>query len=149
MVAIYVALEKYINDKWIGIFTDSKTKNYVITNLLQRPSHTTYHHHKQLLTTIVTILRYRENLGLPTKLHKLKGQTNIRRTALADTVAKLVLTSFEENPALVNKITIILGKQAEGPHYWVMYTNNPITPPISLSTGPYSATLRPPWWTIP
>ena len=31
-----------------------------------------------------------------------------------------------------------------------MYTNNPITPPIVLFTGPHhSATLRSPWWTIP
>ena len=30
-----------------------------------------------------------------------------------------------------------------------MYTNNPITPSISLATRPHSATLRPPWWNIP
>jgi hypothetical protein len=30
-----------------------------------------------------------------------------------------------------------------------MYTNNPTTPPIPLATCPHSATLRPPWWTIP
>jgi hypothetical protein len=66
---------------------------------------------------------------------------------LADTAAKLVATSFEEIPTQnfksyyrqTSRKTTILG----------MYTSNPIIPPIPLSTGPRSLTLRQPWWTIP
>ena len=55
-VAIYVALGKYKNDKRIGIFTDSQTNLHAIQNQLQRPSHTTYYHHKLLLTAIVNTI---------------------------------------------------------------------------------------------
>jgi hypothetical protein len=58
----------------------------------------------------------------------------MRGSNLADTAAKLIVTSFEEISAL-QKRTITIGKQAELLPCWVMYTNNPITPPISLSTG--------------
>ena len=67
---------------------------------------------------------------------------------MADTAAKLVVTSFEEIPTL-QKITVTIGKQAERPPYWVMCINNPSTPRISLSTGSYSFTLCPLWRTIP
>jgi hypothetical protein len=115
---------------------------------LQSPSHTTYHHHKTLLTAIDNTVQYRDILGLPTKLQKIRGHTNIRENDLADKAVKLVVTSFEEI-SKPKKLTVTIIKQAERPPYWVIYTNNPITPPFSLSTGPRSATLRPPWWTIP
>jgi hypothetical protein len=114
---------------------------------LQRPSHTTYHHHKPLLSSIVNTIRYKESLNLPTKLHKIRGHTIIRGNDLADTAAKLMFTFIEEIPAL-QKLTVTIGKYTERSPYWFMYTNKPITPQISLSTGPYSLTLGPPWWTI-
>ena len=64
-----------------------------------------------------------------------------------DAAGKLVATSFEDIPEHQN-LTNTIGKQAERSPFWVMYTNNPTTPPISLATGPHSATLLPPWWTI-
>ena len=67
---------------------------------------------------------------------------------MADTAAKLDVTSFEEISTF-KKITVTNGKQAERPPYRVMYANNPITPPIPLSTGPHAFTLRQPWWVIP
>ena len=148
LVAIYVALDKYKDDKWLGIFTDSQTSLHAIQNQLQRPSHSAYHHHKPLLTAIVTLIRYRDGLNLPTHLRKIRGHTNIRGNDLADTAAKLVVTSFAEIPTH-KKIIVTIGKQAEIPPYWVMYTNNPIIPSLPLSTGPLSSTLRQPWWTIP
>jgi hypothetical protein len=60
----------------------------------------------------------------------------------------LVVTSFEDIPEH-EKLAVTIGKLAEGPPCLVMYTNNPTTPPISLATGPHSATLHPPLWTIP
>jgi hypothetical protein len=148
LVAIHVALDKYKNDKWIGSFTDSQASLHANQSQLQRPSHTTYHHHKPHITAIVNTLHYRASLGLPTKLNKIRGHTNIRGNDLADAAAKLVVTSFEDIPEH-QKLTITIGKQVERPPFWVMYTKNPTTPPISLATGPHSATLRPPWWTIP
>ena len=67
---------------------------------------------------------------------------------MADTAAKPVVTSFEEIPTF-KIITISNGKQAKRSPYWFMHTNNPIVPPIPLSIGPRSLTLRQPWWTIP
>ena len=60
----------------------------------------------------------------------------------------MVVTSFEDIPEH-HILTITIGKHAERPPFWVMYTSNPTTPSISLATGPHSAPLRPPWWTIP
>jgi hypothetical protein len=148
LVAIYVALDKYKNDKWIGIFIDSQTGLHAIQNQLQRPSRTAYHHHKPLLIAIISLIRYREGLNLHTQLQTIRGHTNIRGNDLADTAAKLVVTSFEEIPTS-QKIIVTIGKQAERPPYWFMYANNPITPPIMLSTGPRALTLRQPWWAIP
>jgi len=62
LVAIYVALDKYEKDNWIGIFTNLQTSLHAIQNQLQRSSHTTYHHHNPLQTAIN---RYRESLNLP------------------------------------------------------------------------------------
>jgi hypothetical protein len=86
--------------------------------------------------------------NLTTQLRKVIRYTNTRGNDLADTAAKLVVTSFEEIPTF-KKLAVTIEKQAERPPYWVMYTNNPIIPPIPLSTGPHSLTLRQPWWTIP
>ena len=66
LVGIYVALDRYNNDKWIGIFTYSQTSLHAIQNQLQRPSHTAYHHHKPLLVAIINLIRYKEGLNLPT-----------------------------------------------------------------------------------
>jgi ribonuclease HI len=148
LVAIQVALSLYKDDPWIGIFTDSQTSLHAIQNELQRPSNTTYHHHKPLIIAIVNLLQYRIGLGLPTKLHKIRGHTEINGNDLADAAAKRVVTEFEKIPEH-QKLTVTIGKHAERPEFWVMYTNKPPTPHISLATGPHSATLRPPWWTIP
>jgi hypothetical protein len=86
---------------------------------------------------------YIASLGLPTKLNKIRGHTKIRGNDLANAAAKLVVTSFEDIPEH-QKLTINIGKQAERPPFWVMYTSNPTTPPIPLTTGPHSATLPPP-----
>jgi hypothetical protein len=147
LVAIHVALDKYKNDNWIGIFTDFQASLHAIQNQLQRPSHTTYHHHRPLIAAIVNTLNYRASLGLPTTLNKIRGHTNIRGNDLANAATKLMVTSFENIPEH-QKLTFTIGKQAERPPFWVMHTNNPTTPPILLATGPHSATLRPPWWTI-
>ncbi len=58
LAAIYVALDKYKYDQCLGIFTDSQTSLHAIQNELQLPSHTTYHHHKPLITAIVDSLLY-------------------------------------------------------------------------------------------
>ncbi len=59
-----------------------------------------------------------------------------------------MVNSFEEI-STHQKMTVLLGQQADRPPFWVMYTVKPITPPIALATGPLSATLRTPWWNIP
>jgi hypothetical protein len=93
LAAIYVAQDKYKQDTWLGIFTDSKTSLHAIQNELQRPSHTKYHHHKPLLAAIVDFLLYRAKLGLPTILHKIRGYTDIRGNDLADAAAKRVVVA--------------------------------------------------------
>jgi hypothetical protein len=93
-------------------------------------------------------MQYRIRLGLPIILHKVRGHTNIRGIDLADAAAKRVVTSFEDIPE-PQKATVTIGKHAEQLEFWVMHTEKPPTSPISLATGPHSATLRPPWWTIP
>ena len=148
LAAIHVALDKYKNDPWLGIFTDSKTSLHAIQHELQRPSHTTYHHHKPLIAAIVDSLLYRSELGLTTILHKIRGHTNIKGNDLADVAAKRVVAAWDDIPDH-QKLTITIGRQAERPPFWVMYTKAPLTPPIHLATGPISATLRQPWWTIP
>jgi ribonuclease HI len=90
LVAIHVALDKYKNDNWIGIFTDSQASVNAIQIQLQRPSYNTYHHHKPLVAAIVKTLHNRASLGLPTKLNKIRGHPNIRGNALADAAAKFV-----------------------------------------------------------
>jgi hypothetical protein len=57
---------------------------------------------------------------------------------LADAAAKRVLISFEDIPEH-QKVTVTIGKYAERPEFWVMHTDKPPTPPISLATVP---TLR-------
>jgi hypothetical protein len=148
LAAIYVALDKYKHDLWLGIFTDSQTSLHAIQNELQRPSHTNYHHHKPLISAIVDILLYRAKLGLPTALHKIRGHTNIRGNDRADVAAKRVVAAWDDIPEY-QKLTVTIGRQAERPPYWVMYTKNSYAPQVQLSTGPRSATLRQPWWTIP
>ncbi len=91
LAAIYVALDKYKHDQWIGIFADSQTSLHAIQNELQRQSHTTYHHHKPLAIAIVDYLLYKAELGLPTTLHKIRGHTNIRGNELPDVAAKRVV----------------------------------------------------------
>jgi hypothetical protein len=148
LVATQVALNTYKDDPWIGIFTDSQTSIHAIQNEVHRPSHTAYHHHKPLISAVVNSLQCRIRLGLPTTLHKIRGHTNIKGNDLANVAAKRVVTSFEdipENP----KVTVTIGKYAERWEFWVMCTDKPPTPHISLATGPHSATLRPPWWAIP
>ncbi len=78
LAAIFVALDIYKDDQWLGIFTDSQTGLHAIQNDIQRPSHTEYHHHKPLITAIVTLLQYWMNLNLPIVLRKLRGHSNIR-----------------------------------------------------------------------
>ncbi len=95
LVAIQVALDKYKNDQWVGIFTESQTSLHAIQHQLQRPSHTAYHHHKPLIAAIVNTIHYRASLGLPTQLNKIRGHANIRGNELADTAAKSAVTSFE------------------------------------------------------
>ena len=126
LVAIHVALDKYKNDKWVGIFTDSQASLPAIQNQLQRPSHTTHHHHKPLI-------------GLPRKLNKIRGHTKIRGNYLADTAAKLVINSFEDIPDH-QKLTNTVGKQVERPPVWVMYTS---TPPPHQSHSPQAHTQPP------
>ena len=92
LVAIQVALSIYKDDPWIGIFTDSQTSLHAIQNELQRPSNTSYHQHKPLITAIVDLLQYRISLGLPTTLHKIRGHTEINGNDLAGAAAKRVVT---------------------------------------------------------
>jgi hypothetical protein len=140
LTTIYVALDTYKDYPWMGIFTDSQTSLHAIRNELQRPSHIEYHHHKPLIATIFTLLQYRMNRNLPTVLHKIRSHTNIRGNDLVDAAAKRVVSAFEDIPDH-QKVTVTIGKHAERPNYWVMYTNKPPTPPISLATGPHSSTL--------
>jgi hypothetical protein len=89
----------------------------------------------------------RENIkefNIPTQLNKIRGHANIGGNDLADKAAKLAVISFEDIPEH-QKLTVTIGKIAERPPFWAMYTHNPNIPPISLATGPHSATLRPPW----
>ena len=88
LVAIQVSLSKYIDDPWVGIFTNSQTSLHAIQDELQRPSHTAYHHHEPLITAIVNSLQYKIRQDLPTRLHKIRGHTNIKGKDLADEVAK-------------------------------------------------------------
>jgi hypothetical protein len=147
LVAIQVALNTYKDDPWVGIFTDSQTSLHATQNELYRPSHTAYHHHKPLITAIVTSLEYMIRLGLPTIPYKIRGHTNIKGNDLANAAAKRAITSFEDIPEH-QKVTVTIGKYAERPEFRVLHTDKPLTPPISLATGPHSATLRTPWWTI-
>ncbi len=103
--AIYIALDKYKHDPWLGIFTDSQTSLNAIQNELQRPSHTKYHHHKPRIAAIVEFLLYRSKLGLPTTLHKIRGHTNIRGNDLADAAAKRVVSAWKDIPES-EKITL-------------------------------------------
>jgi ribonuclease HI len=148
LVAIQVALNTCKDDPWIGIFTDSQTSLHAIQNDLHRPSHTAYHHHKPLITVIVSSIQYRIRLSLPTILHRIRGHTNIRGNDLEDAAAKRVVRAFKDIREH-QKVTVTIGKYAERPEFRVMYTDKPPTPSITLATGPHSATLRPPWWTIP
>jgi ribonuclease HI len=148
LVAIYFALNKYKHSQLLGIFTESQTSLHAIQNELQRPSRTAYHHHKPLITAIIDSLLYRAELGLPTILHKIREHTNIRGNNLADAAAKRVVADWDGIPEN-QKLAVTIGRQAEQPPYWVMYTKTPPTPPIRLATCPLSATLRQPWWTIP
>jgi len=66
LAAIHVALNVPKHDPWLGIFTYSKTSLHAIQNELQRPSHTTYHHHKPLIAAVVDSLLHRAKLGLTT-----------------------------------------------------------------------------------
>ncbi len=102
LVAIHVALDKYKNDPWLGIFTDSQTSLHAIQNELQRPSHTKYHHHKPLITSILDTLLYRAGQGLPTVLHKIRGHTNIKGNDLADAAAKRVVAAWDDIPEHIN-----------------------------------------------
>ena len=120
LVAIQVALSIYKDDPWIGIFTDSQTSLHAIQNELQRPSNTTYHHHKPPIAAVVNLLQYRISLGLPTILHKIRGHTKINGNDLADAAANRVVTSFEDIPKH-QKLTVTIGKYAERPKFWVMY----------------------------
>jgi hypothetical protein len=88
LVAIQVALNTYKDDPWVGIFIDSQTSLHAIQNELHRPSHTAYHHHKPLITAIVTSLQYMIKLGLPKILHKIRRHTNITGNDLAYAAAK-------------------------------------------------------------
>jgi hypothetical protein len=148
LIAIHVAFDKYRHDPWIGLFTDFKTSLDAIQHELQRLSHTKYHNYKPLLADIVNTLQYRAELAQPTIIRKIRGRTNIKGNDLADTTAKKIVTTFEDIPENL-KLTITIGRQAERPPYWVMYTNNPSAPPIRLAFGPHSATFRSLWWTIP
>ncbi len=112
LTAIQVALNKYKDDPWVGIFTDSQTSLHAIQNELHRPSHMDYHHHKPLITEIVNSLQYRIKLGLPTILRKIRGHTNIKGNDLVDAAAKRVVTTFEDIPAH-QKVTVTIGKYAE------------------------------------
>jgi hypothetical protein len=76
LAAIHVALDIHKHDPWLGIFTDSKTSLHAIQNKMQRPSHTTYHHHKPLITAIVDSLLYRAELVLTSILHKIREHTH-------------------------------------------------------------------------
>jgi ribonuclease HI len=95
LAAIHVALDIHKHDPWLSIFTDSKTCLYAIQLELQRPSHTTYHHHKPLIAATVDSLLYKSELGLTTILHKIRGHTNIRGNHLADVAAKRVVSKFQ------------------------------------------------------
>jgi len=111
LAAIHVALDKYKNDNWIGIFTDSQASLHAIQNQLQQPSHATYHHHKSLVASIFNILHYIASLCLPTKLNKMRGQNNIRCNDLAGAVSESVVTSFEDIFDHQN-LTVAIGNQA-------------------------------------
>jgi len=108
LVTIQVALDKSKNGKWIGIFTDSQTSIHATQSQLQRPSHTTYQQPKPGIAAIVTALHYRASLGLPTKLYKIRGHTNIRGDDFADTASKLNVASFEDIPEQ-HKFTATIG----------------------------------------
>jgi hypothetical protein len=87
------------------------------------------------------------NLGLSTKLHKIKGHTNIRGSDLANKAAKLVFTSFHDIPEH-QKLTVTIGKLAERPPFLVMYANNPSL--LQSRCQPlHTQQHYTPWWTIP
>ena len=104
----------------------------MIQHELQRPSHTTYHHHKpRILAAIVDSLLYRAELGLTTILHKIRGHTNISGNDLADVAAKRVVFAWDDIPEH-QQLSIPIGRQAERPAHLVMNTKNPRTShPIS------------------
>jgi hypothetical protein len=116
LATIQVTLNTYKDDPWTGIFTDSQTSLHAIQNELQRPSHTAYHHHKPLITAIVTSLQYRISPGLPTMLRKIRGHKNIRGIDLADAATKRVVTSFEDILEH-QKVTVTTGKHDERPEF--------------------------------
>jgi len=106
----------FVRDVFLFLFIFPQRSLYAIKTQLQRPSHTTYPHHKPLQTAIVNTYRYRESLNLPTQLKRNRGQTNITRNELADTAAKLVIISFDRVLDL-KIITVTIGKQEERPPY--------------------------------
>jgi hypothetical protein len=116
LAAINIALNTYKDEPWVGIFTYSQTNLHAIQNELRRPSLTAYHHHKSLITAIVTSLQYRIRLGLPTILRKIRRHTNIRGNDLIDAAAKRVVTYFESIPEH-QKVTVTIGKYAERPEF--------------------------------
>jgi ribonuclease HI len=107
--AIHVALNVHKHEPWLGIFTDSKTSLHAIKNELQRPSHTTYHHHKPLIAAIVDFLPNRAELVLTAILDKIRGHTNIRGNDLADVAAKRVVSNWDDIPEH-QKLTVTIGR---------------------------------------
>jgi len=149
LVAIHAALDKYKNDSWIGIFTDSQASLHAIQNQLQLPSHTTYHHHKPLIAAIVNTLHYRASLCLPTQINKIRGHTNIRGNDLADAAIKLVVTSFEDIPEH-QKLIITIRTQAKRSRYKAKIAPNSLNPLNSKHpTIPYGTGYRVRYGTVP
>ena len=151
LVAIHTALATFEDHTWVGIFTDSLSSIQAIRLHFTRPGLSIaphYHHHMLLIQSICHLLETRREKGYPTTIRNIRAHTHIKGNDLADAAAKRVVADWNGIPAN-QKLNVTIGRQAERPPYWVMYTKTPLTPPIQLATGPLSATLRQPWWTIP
>ena len=101
LAAIYVALDKYKHNQWLGIFTDSLSILKAIRHHYTNPGATSakhYHHHRLLLDSITDLLEARQRAGLSTTLHKIRAHTNIRGNNLADAAVKLVVTHYDTLP---------------------------------------------------
>ena len=79
LVAIHIALTRFEDHSWRGVFTDSLSSLQAIRLHYYRPELTIathYHHHMILLQSISRLLETRREKGYSTSLRKIRAHTH-------------------------------------------------------------------------